>query len=88
MHCFPADQKIASAWKKCIIRPPIVQAKVTACCQAFSQMAVKNAFKTGTANFTNSPSPLSTVKKVCTRSKSNQGTGVTLGKSQGVNNPA
>ena len=74
LHCFPADQKIVSAWKKCSIWHPIVQAKVTTCYQAFSMWAFKNAFKTGTANFTNSLSLPSTEKKVCTGSKSRQGT--------------
>ena len=72
---FGADQKIVISWKKCILGHPIAQA--TSYCllpDTFWLQASKNAFKVGSVKFANLLSPPSIVTKVCTRSKSSQGT--------------
>ena len=72
---FLADQKILSSWKNCVLGHPIAQA--TSYCllpDTFRLQASKNAFKVGSVKFANSLSPPSIVKKVCTGSKSSQGT--------------
>ena len=75
LHCFLADQKIMILWKKCILGHPIVQARSYCLLpDTFWLWASKNAFKVGSVNFANSLSPPSIVKKVCTGSKSSQGT--------------
>ena len=33
LHCFSADQKIASLWKKCVLGHPKHEQQVIACCQ-------------------------------------------------------
>ena len=75
LHHFLADQKITSSWKKCVLGHPITQA--TSYCLlpgTFWLQASKNVFKVGSVKFANSLSPPSIVKKVCTGSKSSQGT--------------
>ena len=75
LHRFSADQKIAISWKKCILGHPT--ARATSYCllpDTFWLQASKNVFKVGSVKFANSLSPPSIVKKVCTRSKSSQGT--------------
>ena len=72
---FLADQKIASLWKKCVLGHLIAWA--TSYCllpDTFWLWAYKNVFKVGSVKFTDLLSPPSTVKKVCTGSKSIQGT--------------
>ena len=72
---FLADQKITISWKKCVLGHPIAQA--TSYCllpDTFWLWASKYAFKVGSVKFTNSLSLPSIVKKVCTGSKSSQGT--------------
>jgi len=79
-----ADQKIESLWKKCILGHPI--ARATSYCllpDTFWLPASKNVLKVGSVKFANSLSLPSIVKKVCTVSKSSQGTLAMLGKSQG-----
>ena len=88
---FLADQKIVSSWKECALGHPIAQA--TSYCllpDTFWLQASKNAHKANSVKFANSLlkfanslSPSSIVKKVCTGSKSSQGTSVMPGKSQG-----
>ena len=75
LHCFLADQKIVSSWKKCVLGHPIAWA--TGYClspDTFWLWASKNVFKVGSVKFANSFSPPSIVKKVCTGSKCSQGT--------------
>ena len=75
LHCFWADQKIASSWIKCILGHPVAWA--TSYCLLpgiFWLRASKNAFKVGSVKFANSLSAPSIVKKVHPRSKSSQGT--------------
>ena len=70
LHCFLADQKIASLWKKCVLGHPI--ARATSYCllsDTFWLRASKNIFKVGSVKFGNSLSPPSIVKKVRTGSK-------------------
>ena len=77
VHCFLADQKIASAWKKCccFLHPTKYKAQATSSCFLLDTLRViRNAFKVSTVNFANLLSLLSFVKKVCTRSKNSQGT--------------
>ena len=72
LHCFSADQKIVSSWKKCVLGHPI--ARATSYCllpDTFWLQASKNVFKVGSSN---SLSPPFIVKKVCTGSKSNRET--------------
>ena len=72
---FLADQNISSSWKKCVLGHPT--ARATSYCvlsHTFWLWASKNVFKIGSVKFANSLSPSSTVKKVCTGSKSSQGT--------------
>ena len=73
---FVADQKIVSSSKKLVLGHLIAQA--TSYCllpDAFFWLrASKNVFKVGSVKFTNLLSPPSVVKKVCTGSKSSQGT--------------
>ena len=67
--------EIASLWKRCVSGHPI--ARATAYCllpNTFWLQASKNVFKVGSVKFANSLSPPSTVKKVCTRNKSSEGT--------------
>ena len=69
------DQKIASLWKKCVLGNPI--ARATSYCllpDTFWLRASTNAFEVCSVKFANSLSPPSIVNKVCTRSKSSQGT--------------
>ena len=74
---FWADQKIASSWKKYIWGHPIAQA--TSYCLLPGKFWLRASkmslivFKVGSVKFANSLSPPSTVKKVCTGSKSSQG---------------
>ena len=75
LHCFLADQKIVSSWKKCFWGHPIAQA--TSYCwlpDTFWLRASRNAFEVGSVKFTNSLSLPSIVKKVHTGTKSSQGT--------------
>ena len=72
---FLDDQKIMSLWEKCVLGNPIAGA--TSYCllpDTFWLRASTNAFKVCSVKFTNSLSPPSIVKKVCTGSKSSQGT--------------
>ena len=74
---FLADQKIARPWKQFILGHPIAWA--TSYCLLpntfwLRVQASKNAFKVGSVKFSNLLSPPSIVKKVCTGSKSSQGT--------------
>ena len=79
---FLADHEFIK--KKSVLGHPI--ARATSYClllDTFWLLASKNAFKAGSVKFANSLSPPSIVKKVCTGSKSSQGTWAMLGKSQG-----
>ena len=72
---FLADQKIANLWKKCIWGHPTAWA--TSYCllpDTFWLRASKNIFKVGNEKFANSLSMPSIAKKICTGSKSSQGT--------------
>ena len=72
---FLADHNIAISWKKMCFGHPIAQA--TSYCllpDTFWLQASKNAFKAGSVKFANPLSLRSIVKKVCTGSKSSQGT--------------
>ena len=69
---WPEDREF---WKRCILGNLIAWA--TSYCllpDTFWLWASKNAFKVGSVKFANSLSTSSTVKKVCTGSKSSQGT--------------
>ena len=83
LHCFLAAQKITSSLKKCVLGHPIARATSYCLFPDTRLRASKNAFKVGSVKFANSLSPPSIVKKVCTGSKSSQGTYVMLSKSQG-----
>ena len=74
LHRFSADQKIAISWKKCILGHPTARAASYCLFLDTWLQASKNVFKVGSVKFANSLSPPSIVKKVCTRSKSSQGT--------------
>ena len=55
LHCFLADQKIASLWKKCVLGHPI--ARATNDCllpDRFWLRASKDVFKVGSVKFSNS----------------------------------
>ena len=72
---FLADQKITILWKKCILVHPIARATSYCLLPDTCQLRdSRNAFKVGSVKFTNLLSPPSIVKKVCTGSKSSQGT--------------
>ena len=71
---FLADQNIEISWGEgCVLGHPIARA-TSYCLMPDTIRASKNAFKVGSVKFANSVSPPSTVKKVCTGSKSSQGT--------------
>ena len=85
---FLADQKIMSLWKKIVLGHPI--ARATSYCllpYTFWLWASKNVFKVGSVKFTNSLSPPSIVKKVCTEVKAAKGLKQYWAKVKGVNNP-
>ena len=76
---WPEDREFVG--KKCVLGHPI--ARATGYCllpNTFLLRASKKVFKVGRVKFANSLSLPSIVKKVCTGSKSSQGT---YGKSQG-----
>ena len=75
LHCFLADQKIASLWKKMLFEASCgTNNKLLLIARHIMTTGFKNAFKVGSVKFANSLSPPSIVKKVHTRSKSSQGT--------------
>ena len=68
LHQFLADQKIMSSWKICILGHPVAWPTI------YCLLQDSFCLKVGSVKFTNLLSPPSIVKKVCTRSKSSQGT--------------
>ena len=70
LHHFWADQ-ITGLWIFFVLGHPITRA--TSYC-SLPLRASKNVFKVGSVKFANLLSPPSIVKKVCTGSKSSQGT--------------
>ena len=65
LHCFPADQKIVNAWKKCILEHPIAQATRSCLLPDTLTTDLQKYLKVGTVNFVNPLPPPSIVKKVC-----------------------
>ena len=74
LHQFLADRRSRVHGKNAFWGILQREQQVIACCHTFWLRASKNAFKSGSVKFANSPSPPSIVKKVRTGSKSSQGT--------------